>query len=372
MRNAHGDSGFTLVELLIVLAISGVVLTAILQIFNTSNKSYSVQEDVAAMQQNMRVSKMFLAREVRMAGAGLASFAVGGQRLYPLEFENGVGTNGSDRLTIYYFDYDDTGCGTPPSGAFACDDLPPLTLTNKMPELSVVAEVEEELSDTTPVNYSLWLDANMTCYCKEIKYNYTTNPETDTEKAFKAMIVSPDQTRSDVFYVTHVTDNGAGSDDNIQNHSFPPGCSFADCNKVLNSFPAGSTISFFNDFGLVKVVYQVTDNVLQRSSQGYEEGVSYQPLADNIEDIQFSFGRDTDGNGSVDQWNNNADMTAAVNPTWIDQVREVRISLLGRSTKPHQGYSGELHALEDNSSGALDGRIRRELSTTVQVRNLGL
>ncbi len=61
-------AGFTLVELLIVLAISAIVLTGVLQVFNTSNKSYSVEEEVAVLQQILRIAKLFLARYVRMSG----------------------------------------------------------------------------------------------------------------------------------------------------------------------------------------------------------------------------------------------------------------------------------------------------------------
>ncbi|MBF0574317.1 MAG: prepilin-type N-terminal cleavage/methylation domain-containing protein, partial [Desulfamplus sp.] len=40
-------SGFTLLEILIALAISGLIIAASLKVFDYSNKSYVVQEDVA-------------------------------------------------------------------------------------------------------------------------------------------------------------------------------------------------------------------------------------------------------------------------------------------------------------------------------------
>jgi len=60
--------GFSLVELLIAIAISGIVLAAVSSLFIMQNKSYSVQEQVAEMQQNARAAMDIMAREIRMAG----------------------------------------------------------------------------------------------------------------------------------------------------------------------------------------------------------------------------------------------------------------------------------------------------------------
>lgn len=62
------NRGFTLVEILIALAISAVVLTAIYQTYHAQQKSYIVQEEVAKMQQNLRAAIIMMAGELRMAG----------------------------------------------------------------------------------------------------------------------------------------------------------------------------------------------------------------------------------------------------------------------------------------------------------------
>ena len=48
--------GFTLVELLLALFISAVIAGAIFNFFIAQNKSYSVQDQVTEMQQNMRAA----------------------------------------------------------------------------------------------------------------------------------------------------------------------------------------------------------------------------------------------------------------------------------------------------------------------------
>lgn len=60
--------GFSLIELLIAIAISGIVLGAVSSLFIMQNKSYSVQEQVAEMQQNARAAMDMMTREIRMAG----------------------------------------------------------------------------------------------------------------------------------------------------------------------------------------------------------------------------------------------------------------------------------------------------------------
>jgi len=60
--------GFTLVELLIAMAISGIVAGAIYTAFQSQQKSYLIQEQVTEMQQNLRAGMDLMVREIRMAG----------------------------------------------------------------------------------------------------------------------------------------------------------------------------------------------------------------------------------------------------------------------------------------------------------------
>ncbi len=62
------DLGFTLIELLVVLAISGLVMTAIYSTFRFQQRSYSLQRQMVAMEQNLRSAMNMMEREIRMAG----------------------------------------------------------------------------------------------------------------------------------------------------------------------------------------------------------------------------------------------------------------------------------------------------------------
>lgn len=60
--------GFTLVELLVAMAVSLLAMGAIYSTFLNQFKSYQIQEEIAAMQQNIRTAMYHMQREIRMAG----------------------------------------------------------------------------------------------------------------------------------------------------------------------------------------------------------------------------------------------------------------------------------------------------------------
>jgi type IV pilus assembly protein PilW len=62
------DRGFTLTELLVAMALSAVVMASIGYVYYTQQKSYLVQENLAAAQQNLRSAMYFMERDIRMAG----------------------------------------------------------------------------------------------------------------------------------------------------------------------------------------------------------------------------------------------------------------------------------------------------------------
>lgn len=370
MKKIKSESGFTLVEVLVALAIFGVVMSVVLQVFRVNYRNYALQEDVAGMQQNIRVAKMFLTRDVRMAGAGLyGTFYMTGLRYYPIAFTNAEGGSGTDSITIYYQNFDDAGCGTPASG-IACDDLPQLTLKGSMPANSAAVTVEEELG---ALPFSQW---DGPCDCKGVVYG--PPPNTAGSWRTKLLIVSPDGTMADSVYITNVLNTG--SDDKLINNAatlptnLQANCgSGSDCNKVMNQYPAGSTISYFSETAITKVVYKVENNVLLRSNQGSSDAESFQPIAENIEDLQFAFGLDTNADGTVDTWINNAsmdDLTDATTQTRLDQIRLVRINLLAQTQSRHPAVIGKTFTIEDNNSGAVDLRMRKLLTTTIKVRNM--
>lgn len=62
------QGGFTIVEILVAVAISGVVMAGIYSAYYSQQRSYETQEKVVAIQQNLRAAMYFMEREIRMAG----------------------------------------------------------------------------------------------------------------------------------------------------------------------------------------------------------------------------------------------------------------------------------------------------------------
>ena len=60
--------GFTLIELMLAIAIAGIVMASFYSVYISQQSSYLRQEEVASMHQNIRSAMYYMGREIRMAG----------------------------------------------------------------------------------------------------------------------------------------------------------------------------------------------------------------------------------------------------------------------------------------------------------------
>jgi prepilin-type N-terminal cleavage/methylation domain-containing protein len=68
LGNINADDAFTLVEILIAMAMAGFVIAAVYTIFVSTNRSYHTQDRVVDAQQRARVGIDFMVRDIRLAG----------------------------------------------------------------------------------------------------------------------------------------------------------------------------------------------------------------------------------------------------------------------------------------------------------------
>ncbi|TET88080.1 MAG: prepilin-type N-terminal cleavage/methylation domain-containing protein, partial [Desulfobacteraceae bacterium] len=68
MKIVHNKDGFSLIELLVAVALSVIIMAAIYSTFYSQQKSFLVQEQLAAMEQNLRAAMFYMERDIRMAG----------------------------------------------------------------------------------------------------------------------------------------------------------------------------------------------------------------------------------------------------------------------------------------------------------------
>ncbi len=75
----YSKTGFSLIELLMALAVSSIVLAAIYSVFTITHKNFTTQDVAANVQQNLRSAIGLMARDIRLAGLdpiGTDSFGI--------------------------------------------------------------------------------------------------------------------------------------------------------------------------------------------------------------------------------------------------------------------------------------------------------
>jgi len=121
----RSQKGFTLVELMVTMAIMAVVMAGVYSAYYSQQQSYIVQEQVSEMQQNLRGAMYFMAKEIRMAGCNPtgsadAGIVTAGSNTINFTMDtrgqdiddppNGNVTNPNENIT--YILYDSDGDGT--------------------------------------------------------------------------------------------------------------------------------------------------------------------------------------------------------------------------------------------------------------------
>ena len=68
VNTIRGHKGFTLVEVLVVMVIMGLVMTAVYGVYINVNRTGNTSEEVVDVQQNLRVAMEMMVEDIRMAG----------------------------------------------------------------------------------------------------------------------------------------------------------------------------------------------------------------------------------------------------------------------------------------------------------------
>ncbi len=194
LRLYRSDSkGFTLVEVLIAITITGVVLGAIYNVFASANQTYFTQDSVADTQQRARIGLDFMVRDIRMAGldpmltytAGIEEATATKIRFTADKNVDGVIQNVNRERLTYELDgnrlclYEGVDLGTPP---------PPtaVTLIDNVSALSFIYRDVDGVAIALPVSASnladiRTVDISITCqgtdYKRQEYYQNAADPD---------------------------------------------------------------------------------------------------------------------------------------------------------------------------------------------------
>jgi type IV pilus assembly protein PilW len=322
---SDADRGFSLIELMIAVAIFSIISLAGFTVLSSGARNAAMNDETVKIMQNVRMAMDLVARDIRMAGYGNPPTP----SAVPLTANNCT------------FMLNPTNSSTGP------DSISLITIDQ------VVGRLTADVSGATPTQITLdsvtGLAVNDVISIDGI---FTSTVNGINTGANTVTLASPG-------ILTPVTFNGAPN--------------------------TGTQV-----VRLTCVNYSVdtTKNQLLRN------GV---PVADDIEDLQLAYGVDANGDGIIDDQNGNnivdcLDLipnalvqtvantvgcagTGGVSTVPLDPttIRMVRISLVGKASKPDPSYTANSAlAVEDHNIPAVSQYRRRVLTRTVSLRDLGL
>jgi prepilin-type N-terminal cleavage/methylation domain-containing protein len=357
-RRTRTAKGFTLIELLVGSAIMLIAILAALQLYSRSNKVAVDQQQYAEIQHDVRTSMYLISRDVRMAGVGLPQeFA-----MYSFEGTDNESQEGAevtpDRLRLMGNIEDPLALrirsypGQPSANVLDLEDfsfeqypyldayyankkfvliLPNPALACRAGEVRIVDEVPSHTSGTTEkliflsgLAPGITLPGGLSGTCL------------DANTYVGGLVTFIDVLE----YWLDLTGNATG-----------PGLT------PENGYIGG---------GVGGVLYLTRNGV-------------HTALAQNIENLQFEYNGDLDGDGTMDgfvPWDN------AWGLAEVNDIRQVRIWVLGRTPNRVLGVSGRptggIHtyqrpAVSNTPAEDTDDRCKRFLmNSTANVRNLSL
>lgn len=312
-----GNAGFTLVEMLIAVAISGVVGMAALTVYTSSTRTTTAQTDLTQVQQNVRAAMDRLTQHTRSAGFGLPE-----RETFSLTF----GTNTFTRAVTF------TNSATAPDT---------LTLVGIGQDAGI-------------------LNAYQADGCNEAgKSCLSLNSNAD----FKNSAGNFNPLRN------YISLGGAS----FLEVSGVTGSNIITLAEPLASLP----MDFFNItprpsvFILQALRYSIATDLTGCSVeqpclavQDFSElgGSGRQVLAQGIEDMQIGVFTSPAAGGSA-TFSNNASSSSA-------RIAALRINLVGKAQNPDQSATFIRPALEDHPAASTpDNFRRRALTTVVKIRN---
>ena len=339
MKNAgtkNKQMGFTLIEILVAMALGIVVLAVIFNTFTSQQDSYSLQSQVTMTQQNLRAALYMISRDIQMAGF-YSNFV---DSEYSSDWDDNPATNdNSIRPLIYHINDADKNF------------FPDMTIKDKT-DILVIVKASAKHRELVPGESGTFGGLVLTNWEKN---GISRNPKDldgdgDDDLFYYngaghskyGLLVKKDLSRAEIFEV--------GTGDNFIFNS-----------GLIETYGEGDEI-----FKLDVIMYLIDNSdpahpTLSRRNIGTDN--SFTEIAEDIDNLQFEF---LLNDGAI--VNNLADDMKR-----IPLVRAVKTYLIARSEHEIRGHT-DRNDYDMGTAGSYkpaDKYLRRLLSATIKTRNLG-
>lgn len=313
--------GFSLVELLIVMAVSGILIASLASVFVTQSRTYSIHSDIGETQYAAKAVLDYIAKEIRMTGAGL-------------------------RDKNYYFKNGTT--------------------------FTVLSSINSDIGPD-----AIRIRGNFQGIYGNISSVLGTTIEDDDPGKETITVAYKSNGRFSVG--NYITIAGPGGNAEIRLIDQISGT-----NKQNIGFRNGDGLNYNHRegtmFNCIQDLRYYVDSTGTLRRNNFENNGN-QPVLENVEDLQFQYGLDTNGDGYIDQWVNN--VSDGTNK--VDQIRAIKIWLVVRGTVPDNNFNDtSSYFLGISSTGmvavakrytppqAFRNYRRLIFTTTVDLRNVYL
>lgn len=311
------NSGFTLTELLVAMALSLTVLAGLYSFYVSHQRVYAIQAQLLETQQNLRIGLEIIVEDIQGTGG------TGIPRVAAVTLTNS--TTGSDSLSLL------------------------------VPDASICPGVPQPVQINTYHSTGSHMFLAASCTNMEGKTGLLVDATGLNYRNLKLTKV--------------ITENNK-----VDFESSPLPVLSA---SGLTTDYSGGTLLVLRQITYTVDLSSPSKPVLRRN---LNIGAGAQPLANYIEDLQVSLGYDRNSDGIITEVGNTAnddetvfnvpgENNATEAPT---NLRNIKVILVGRTRLQDPSIQGSLPAILDRAEGGPDGYRRKTRGARTQIRNFGI
>jgi len=337
--------GFTIIELLVALAIGSLVMAGMVQMFRGNRDAFTLLDDLKNMEQNGRIAVDFLSRDFRAASS------TSGADAPIIEFDNQDGAYTSVQSAL---------------GAVAGTDIVEIFTSTCAQPVSFPSYNENSAAMAQVIKNALV--GCMECY----NLNLSQAELGECAAGYNVKIVDVDSGSSPTGYSCRgdMTDSSSWQGGNWVNLNFNRGNDNANrprqCSNPNHAGPNWDAVFTIGE-DLYYYVRQSAAGENNPQLVRYRVGGDTEVVANYVEDLQVAYGEDTNSDGVVDAWVDGDAVSDMLD------VLMVRINIMVKATRIDPKKSAEAPPVIENStiSSTPDKYRRRILTRTVRLRNMG-